>query len=154
MKIHITGPMIDIPQFNFPQFQLATGVLRKLDYEVVSPHEQDTPEVQEIAWNSEHGDPRELPSGFTIETAVRNVADVGICDGMALLQGWPKSLGSRMEVEAAHRFGIPVAPIELWMAINAEEAEAAFATYGEMFSVDRPSWVWRHPSMGNWGFDL
>ena len=58
-----------------------------------------------------------------IDTAVRNVEGIYQADGVALLPGWYKSAGTRMEVETAHRFGIPVAPVQLWLEATASSSD-------------------------------
>jgi len=112
--------MTGFPQFNFPLFSDAAHDLRYAGYTVISPHEEDDQAVQDAAWRSKDGDPSDLPAGKSgsdpVLTAVCNVEGVGRSDGLAVLPGWQKSAGSRHEVETAHRFGIPVAPFDLWAA--------------------------------------
>ena len=122
-QLYIAGPMSRIPQFNFPSFLDAALLLRENNYWVISPHEQDSPEVQAVAWASETGDPAELADlaalghiGATpLVTARSNLDDVAQCDGIALLPGWENSLGTKFEIAAANRFGIPVKPLEEWL---------------------------------------
>lgn len=122
-QLYIAGPMTRIPQFNFPAFLDAALLLRENDYWVISPHEQDSAEVQAAAWASQTGDPADLAvladlghvGASPLVTARSNLDDVYQCDGIALLPGWENSLGTKFEVAAAERFGIPVKPLEHWL---------------------------------------
>ena len=115
MKLYLAGPMTGIPKFNFQLFRSTTVELREAGFEVCSPHEEDSATIQQLAWSSPNGDPSILPNGFMLDAAVRNVADIWCCDGLALLAGWMKSTGARHEVATAERFHMPVAPVNLWM---------------------------------------
>jgi hypothetical protein len=124
VKLYLAGPMTGIPQFNFPAFESATRELRSVGYEVVSPHEQDHPDVQAAAWASLDGDVSKLPpakegSDPTL-TAAKNVRDIAECQGLALLNDWYKSSGTLHEIATAHRFRLWVAPAWLWLAATNE----------------------------------
>ncbi|MEE9125379.1 MAG: DUF4406 domain-containing protein [candidate division NC10 bacterium] len=117
LRLYLAGPMTGIPQYNFPAFDQAAAVLRDIGYDVVNPTETDPEDVQDLARASTNGDP--TTDGIShlepLEvTAVRNVHEVVGCDAVALLNGWHRSPGTRHEVETAHRFGKPVAPVFLW----------------------------------------
>lgn len=117
--LYLAGPMTGIRQFNFPAFVVAKRQLQAVGVTVVSPVDSDDPAVQEAAWRSHTGDPADLPPGVgsdPVATAVKNVEDIGRCDGLALLPDWQLSKGTRMEIAVAHRFGIEVAPVALWLA--------------------------------------
>ena len=123
MKLYLAGPMTGIPQFNFPAFDRWAGLLREKGYEVLSPHEADPGEVQEIAWASVAGDPAELPeSDGLLPASIRNLEGVAQCDGIALLPGWEKSLGSRFEVAAGERFGLEIGSAGIWGRTNPSRA--------------------------------
>jgi hypothetical protein len=120
VRLYIAGPMTGIPQFNFPAFQEAAFELRYAGYEVVSPHEEDDPEVQTAARTSLTGSMSDLPPGKAgsdpVLTIVKNVEDIGRCDGIALLDGWEKSSGAAHEIATATRLKMPVAPLALWLS--------------------------------------
>lgn len=94
--------MTGIPKFNFPAFASAAAQLRADGMEVVSPHEQDTPAVQAIAWQSPDGklDQNGKVGGETwgdiLAKDVKMLADGGI-SGIVFLLGWQKSRGARLE---------------------------------------------------------
>lgn len=100
MRLYIAGPMTGIPQFNFPAFAEAAHTLRSRGYEVWSPHELDSPEVQAAAWASPDGKLHDgVIAGETwgqiLGRDVRIVADV--VDGIAFLPDWNHSRGARLE---------------------------------------------------------
>ena len=56
MRLYLAGPMSGKPQMNFPAFEKAAKSLRRRGHDVVSPAELDSPEAQEAALASKHGD--------------------------------------------------------------------------------------------------
>lgn len=100
MKLYIAGPMSGIPQFNYPAFLEAGAALRSKGFEVLNPAEMDNEETKEAAMASEDGS---LGSGTCngetwgdfLSRDVKIVADE--CDGVAVLPGWEKSRGARLE---------------------------------------------------------
>lgn len=127
MRLYLAGPMTNIPQFNFPLFHEMTLWLRQAGFEVISPHESDDEAVQEAAWASMTGCMADLPPGKEgsdlVMTAVKNISDIGLCQGIALLPGWTKSSGAVHEIATAVRFGLPVAPARMWLALGNDTAE-------------------------------
>jgi hypothetical protein len=120
--LYLAGPMTGIAQFNFPAFESMSEELRHAGYGVISPHEEDHPEVQAAAWASPDGDISKLPQGKAGSdpglTASKNIQDIARSHGVALLDDWHKSSGTVHEVATAHRFRIPVAPAALWLAAD------------------------------------
>lgn len=102
-KLYLAGPMSDIPGFNFSAFEAATAELRKLGYEVTSPAEEDQkrdPVAYEHASQSVDGkwipaDTGGLTWAQILSKDVIIVADQ--VDGVALLPGWERSSGARLE---------------------------------------------------------
>lgn len=126
MILYLAGPMTGIPQFNFPTFERLAAALRAAGFTVISPHEADPDDVQAIAWASPDGDPSCLPAhDGPVATALRNVAGLGECDGVALIDGWHKSTGTQHEIATAHRFKLPVAPVGMWLALGHDAATRA-----------------------------
>ena len=130
MILYLAGPMSGHRHFNFPAFERCAYELRRRGFEVISPHEEDDPEVQAAAWRSETGDFADLPDGKVGSdlraTVVANTMDVTRSQGLALLPGWSKSNGARHEVEIATRLHLPVAPVEVWMAVDVAAIEATY----------------------------
>ena len=137
MRLYLAGPMGGIPRYNFPLFHSVTYELRRAGYEVVSPHEEDSEEVQAAAWVSEAGDFTDLPGmrQGDDETIRRNTEALLAVDGIALLDGWAHSLGARHEVAIAERRRIPVAPATLWMMVPSGAATLVYATDPDPWNV-------------------
>lgn len=104
--VYIAGPMTGYPQFNFPAFREAATILRSLGYQVTSPAEEDSVEVQHESEKSTTGqlDAAGKIGGQTwgdlLARDVKLIADGGI-DALALLPGWENSRGARLEVFVA-----------------------------------------------------
>lgn len=135
MRLYLAGPMSGIPRFNFPAFADATHRLRSAGYFVTSPHEQDDPAVQTAAWLSETGDFADLPRrprgliGADLDaTILSNTEDLLECHGIALLDGWARSLGARHEVEVAIRKGLPSAPVDVWEMVPWRQAHYSYGS--------------------------
>lgn len=101
MLWYLSGPMTGIPQFNFPAFERAAKELREIGYDVTSPHELDSKENQQMAWNSPDGvDTGQGESwGTCLARDIKLIADS--VDGIIFLPGWENSKGARMEASMA-----------------------------------------------------
>lgn len=107
LRVYVAGPMTGVPQFNYPRFDTAAAQLREMGYTVVTPSELDAPHTRAIALQCETGTTAEFrfmleQAGLPIETwgdflsrDVKIVADDVDC--IALLPGWQKSRGARLE---------------------------------------------------------
>lgn len=95
MKIYIAGPMSGLPDLNFPAFHAAAIQLRARGFEAVNPAEI----------NPDH----KMPWHICMR---RDIAQLVTCDGVALLPGWRKSKGARVERWLARILLIPVLTVE------------------------------------------
>lgn len=103
IKLYVAGPMQNIPGYNFQAFDDATAVLRRLGFTVISPAERDrerNPEAYEIAKKSPDGkwtpnDTGGLTWAQILAGDIIIIADE--VDGVALLPGWERSSGARLE---------------------------------------------------------
>lgn len=103
IKLYLAGPMSGIPQFNFPAFEEAAVVLRRLGFEITSPAEMDkarNPEAYELARRSPDGKWQpDVTGGLTWAQIL--AGDIVIVsdqvDGVVLMPGWEKSSGARLE---------------------------------------------------------
>lgn len=117
-RVYVAGPMSGIPQFNYPAFDDAAGVLREQGYEVSSPAEMDDPNIRAAALASKTGNFREFDAilerqghqpetwGDFLSRDVKLVAD-GV-DMVVLLPGWENSRGARLEAFVAYQVQKPV----------------------------------------------
>jgi hypothetical protein len=109
MRLYLAGPMSNIPQFNYPLFHEAAAWLRSLGYTIVSPADEDPPEVQAAAMASSDGlvgEAGELSGGQTYGQRLGH--DIRLLveevDGIVLLPRWEFSRGARVEAFAAVTF--------------------------------------------------
>lgn len=109
--LYVAGPMTGLPQFNFPAFDEATTNLRREGFKVVSPAELDDEETRAAALASPDGAPGSGTTngdtwGDFLARDVKLIADQ--CDGVAVIDGWNKSKGARLETFIAHVTSKPV----------------------------------------------
>jgi hypothetical protein len=94
--------MTGLPQFNIPNFERVTAALRSLGHEVISPAEEDSPEVQVAGRASPDGsfDADGKLAGETwgdmLARDVKIIADHKV-DAIFLMEGWERSRGARLE---------------------------------------------------------
>lgn len=89
MKIYLSGPMTGIENNNFETFAAAAKDLREEGHEVINPAEQ----INKSSWT---------------EYMRHDIAELVKCDAVAVLLGWNKSKGAKIEVYIAEALGIPV----------------------------------------------
>jgi hypothetical protein len=99
-NIYIAGPMSGYPEYNFPAFDHAAKLLRKLGHRVTNPAELDR-----LAGIHEHT--AQLPVNAKREAMKRDCAAICDCNLIALLPGWEKSAGVKVELTLAGYLGIP-----------------------------------------------
>jgi hypothetical protein len=95
--VYISGPMGGIESHNFPAFNCAAHKWRSLGYAVLNPAElrdvgmpdKDSPE----SWDA------------YLRRDVKMLMDA---DMIAVLPGWSKSKGARLEVTIGRLFGMPI----------------------------------------------
>lgn len=152
-KLYLAGPMRGFEYFNFPAFDDAAARLRVAGYTVISPAEMD---------RADGFDERtlELPDGFVATAMRRDVEALLKVDAIALLPGWERSTGCRIELGVARAIGIDVAEVIEMHAdgiadrhislspLSAEAEAAAVARAGAAHNAglgDPPPWErgWR-----------
>lgn len=100
--IYIAGPMTNLPQFNVPAFTEAAANLRAEGHIVINPAELDSPEMQAQALASPDGNLASLEKltketwGDVLARDVKVISDGA--EAIAVLPGWHKSRGARLEV--------------------------------------------------------
>ena len=100
MKLYLAGPMRGYPEYNFPTFHAATSRLRSQGHEVWNPAERD---IEEDGFNPLTHQPRPF-----IEYMRHDLPAVMAADAVAVLPGWRRSKGARLEVHTAQECGLPV----------------------------------------------
>lgn len=104
MKIYLSGPMRNLPYFNFPAFHRAAAKLRAEGLYVRNPAETDNG-----ATLDPDGD-ESRSKGFCRRTALANeLRWIALhADGIALLPGWRQSSGALAELALAEALGLEV----------------------------------------------
>lgn len=99
MRLYISGGITGIPDFE-AAFAAAEAQLRAVGHEPLNPAALQ-PAVEERAWVD------------YMRADLKLLVD---CDAIALLPGWERSKGARLEVEVATALGMPVQPVAAWVA--------------------------------------
>ena len=97
-RLYVAGPMSGLPLLNFPTFREAAAALRARGFEVVNPAEINID-----------------PSAGWQACMRADIAQLVTCDALALLPGWEKSRGARLEYIIATGLGLGAQSLELWM---------------------------------------
>lgn len=102
LKIYIAGPMSGIEDFNYPAFTDAETKLHAAGFAPINPahHERLNPTGKPMPWD--------WYMRHAIEAVTR-------ADGVALLDGWERSRGARLERRIATELGIPVGTLRGWV---------------------------------------
>ncbi len=100
LPYYLCGPMTGYEKFNFPLFHSAAADLRSKGFGIISPAEEDTPEVQKEALASIDGSLKDgkiggLTWGEILAKDVIIVADK--VQGIIFLPEWHKSRGAKLE---------------------------------------------------------
>jgi len=97
--IYIAGPMTGIKDWNRPAFADAAKRLTAAGIECIDPAAVDNPD-EELEWHMYLR--RDLPI-------------VCGCSGLALLPGWWRSKGARLEFNTALELGMEIRELEEWL---------------------------------------
>lgn len=90
-RIYLAGPMTGIEDFNYPAFHAEAERLRELGYHVENP--------------ADHG----MIDGYEWADYLRlDLQKLITCEAIALLPGWDKSKGARLEYHVATELGMQV----------------------------------------------
>lgn len=120
MRIYVSGPMVGLPDFNFPAFKAEAKRLRDLGFEVIDP--------------SENFDGKQnLPRPIYMRADVGHVLNV---DALSVLPGAVKSKGSMLEIAIAHELGLPV-----WVAGSLNYQRPDCVQSGCMCEADGEPWT-------------
>lgn len=90
-RVYLAGPMSGLPDFNYPAFHEAAGRLRATGLHVENPAENPVPACG--SWEAYMR--MAIPQMLT-------------CDAVALLPGWQKSRGARLEAHVAGELGLRI----------------------------------------------
>ena len=98
MKLYLAGPVTGMPNENREAFAMAQKVLDEAGYEVVNPHEL------------------RLDPGLTWAQCMKPCLLAMLnCDALAMLEGWERSPGARLEQRVARELSMPVFKVGAWL---------------------------------------
>lgn len=101
-KCYVSGPMTGLPNFNEHSFNQAAKLLRAAGWFVFSPVENDA--ERGIVLTGQAG-----TEEFDFKTAMAvDLQQVCQSDAVFVIPGWEYSAGAQIEVDVAHRVGVPV----------------------------------------------
>lgn len=96
--IYIAGPMTGYDDFNYPAFRAAAEQLGADGYLPLDP-------------SKNYGGDQTRPRTDYLRCSLRQILRA---DGVAVLPGWEKSAGARMEIHVAHSLGLPIHQMDCW----------------------------------------
>jgi len=107
-RLYVAGPMTGLPGLNFPAFIAATLQLRGLGFDVVNPVELNPGPGPADQHSAEYAAHWRQCMRVDIQALVQ-------CDGVALLPGWERSRGAKLERLIADALGLRVLPLSTWL---------------------------------------
>lgn len=124
LSIYLAGPMTGLPEHNFPAFRAMAKQLRSCGHSVFNPAENTPPSDFPADMNR-----RPYFMRIDIFAIVGDGWSNPHVDCVALLNGWAKSRGTRLEVEIAAQLDIPIVWAESLQLVSAETLQKVAREY-------------------------
>jgi hypothetical protein len=105
MRVYLAGPMSGLPDFNFPEFDRHAGLLEMKGHTVFNPAQMD----RDLGFDPSSS---EVSSQFLRDALRRDLSAICDADAIAMLPGWEKSGGARIEWMLAVHLGLKVIYLE------------------------------------------
>jgi len=105
--VYLAGPMTGVPEFNFPAFDQAAGVLEGLGYKVSNPAQMD----RDVGFDPSS---TQVSNEFLRDALRRDLAAICDADTIAMLPGWEKSGGAKIEWMLAAHLGLEIIYLTEW----------------------------------------
>jgi hypothetical protein len=108
VTIYLAGPMTGLPQFNFPAFDAAAAMLSEQGHTVFNPAQMD----RDVGF-----DPATtvVSKEFLRDALRRDLSAICDCDAVAMLPGWERSGGARVEWTLATHLGLEIIYLSEWI---------------------------------------
>lgn len=104
---YVAGPMTGLPDFNVASFERAEEILKDSGWNVLNPATHDEENGVTLRGHPE-GDVSKL-KGFDLKAALKwDLGAVCRSDAVFVLPGWEYSEGANIEIDVAHKVGVPV----------------------------------------------
>lgn len=100
MKVYIAGPMRGIEQFNWPAFDECEQRLITLCHQVINPAQMD----RDAGLKPDS----EVSTTYLRAALASDVRELSLCDAIAMLPGWERSEGAKIEHAIARMMGLVV----------------------------------------------
>lgn len=118
--LYVAGPMTGIKDYNYPHFREVGDALRDCGYTVLNPVEVDAMHLAErsmvdssfrhVCADCDEG--RKHEWHWYMRRTLKMMLEA---DGVALLRGWERSRGAKVEVEVAKALGMPHHAWQNWV---------------------------------------
>jgi len=105
MTVYLAGPMTGLPGFNFHEFDRHAELLEKKGHTVFNPAQMD----RDLGFDPSSS---EVSPQFLRDAFSRDLSAICNADAIALLPGWEKSSGARIEWMLAVHLGLKVIYLE------------------------------------------
>lgn len=107
LRIYVAGPMRGVVLYNSPAFDQARDEINAAGHEAISPTDLDREEGFDAVNLPRGHDWSTMPDALPkARTFVRNLKAVSECNAIALLPGWQRSEGTKMELAFARFLGL------------------------------------------------
>lgn len=101
MIVYIAGPMRGLPEFNFPAFDKAAELLESYGHSVLNPAQMD----RDVGFDPSSS---QVSSEFLRDAMRRDLTAICGADALAMLPGWERSAGARVEWTLASHLGLKI----------------------------------------------
>lgn len=101
MKVYLAGPMTGLPEFNFPAFDRAAELLAAEGHTVFNPAQMD----RDLGFDPAVAT---VTDGFLRDALRRDLSAICDADAIAMLPGWEKSGGAKIEWMLASHLGLKI----------------------------------------------
>jgi hypothetical protein len=99
LNYYLSGPMYGYEDHNWPAFNEAARILREAYLTITNPTEINPSAAKEALEN---------PNKYHMQFLKEDLLAELNCDGLILLNGWPKSKGARRELDVALDLEYPI----------------------------------------------
>ena len=115
-RIYLAGPMTGIEDLNFPAFHRAAASLRASGYDVVNPAEINGGADELVAAKAMTD---AEAAAHWVKCMRNDITQLVTCEGIALLPGWERSRGARLEHHVANELGLRKIYVDHFEAVRA-----------------------------------
>lgn len=135
-RVYVAGPMTGVPEYNYPSFAAAEAMLTAQGWEVITPFH-----ICDAVWQTAFGrnfnpkaDRCEYADPLLSQMFRLDVDALIVSRAIALLDGWERSRGARLELAIAQMIGLEILSAETSLPLS----PAAVMTSVEVPNVNVP----------------